>query len=222
MRRRFFWGMVAVAVTTLLVGGLAPAALISRSGEASARAEFARQAAATGRLLEADLPAGALGEGRARLIQILRDVALVGGHDFVEAAVVGPRGAVTPLGEGGVLLDQVPGIADLASAVAFDAEVDGRKVTAVAQPIRLGRLQAATRRLAGGDLTARVPVEGGDELGEMAVAFNDMAGQLEEARRREREFLVAVGHDLRTPLTTIGGYAEAMGEGRIGSGDIAR
>jgi len=104
MRRRFFWGMVAVAVTTLLVGGLAAAALISRSVEASARAEFARQAAATGRLLEADLPAGALGEGRARLIQILRDVALVGGHDFVEAAVVGPRGAVTPLGEGGVLL----------------------------------------------------------------------------------------------------------------------
>jgi len=127
-----------VAVTTLLVGGLAAAALISRSVEASARAEFARQAAATGRLLEADLPAGALGEGRARLIQILRDVALVGGHDFVEAAVVGPRGAVTPLGEGGVLLDQVPGISDLTGAVAFDAEVDGRKVTAVAQPIRLG------------------------------------------------------------------------------------
>jgi two-component system sensor histidine kinase BaeS len=274
MRRRFFWGMVAVAVTTLLVGGLAAAALINRSVEASARAEFARQAAATGRLLEADLPAGAQGEGRARLIQILRDVALVGGHDFVEAAVVGPRGAVTPLGEGGVLLDQVPGIADLTGAVAFDAEVDGRKVTAVAQPIRLGergtlvvvigtglelipwrevlgrfvwalalalilaavlagsfsrfaagrlgRLQAATRRLAGGDLTARVPVEGGDELGEMAVAFNDMAGQLEEARRREREFLVAVGHDLRTPLTTIGGYAEAMGEGRITAADMAR
>jgi hypothetical protein len=36
MRRRFFWGMVAVAVTTLLVGGLAAAALISRSVEASA------------------------------------------------------------------------------------------------------------------------------------------------------------------------------------------
>ncbi len=276
MRRRFFWGMVAVAVTTLLVGGVAAAALINRSVEASARAEFARQAQATARLLEADLPAGAVGDetGRTRLAQILRDVALVGGHEFVEAAIVGPHGAVTPLGAGGVLLDQVPGISDLGGVVHFDAEVDGVTVAAIAQPFRIGErgvlvvvigtglelipwrevvarfawalalavllaailagsfsrfavrrlrgLQAAARGVAGGDLSARVPRGGGDEIDELGSAFNDMAGELEEARRREREFLVAVGHDLRTPLTTIAGYAEAMGEGRIAGADVAR
>ncbi|HEX5631019.1 MAG TPA: hypothetical protein VFY15_05115, partial [Acidimicrobiia bacterium] len=140
MRRRFFWGMVAVAVTTLLVGGLAAAALISRSVETSARAEFARQAQATARLLEADLPAGGIpaDEGRVRIAQILRDVAMVGGHEFVEAGIVGPRGAVTVLGTPGPLLEQVPGITDLAGIVAFDAEVEGRTVTAVARPIRIG------------------------------------------------------------------------------------
>jgi signal transduction histidine kinase len=49
-----------------------------------------------------------------------------------------------------------------------------------------------------------------------------MVGQLEAARIREREFLVAVSHDLRTPLTTISGYAEAMQEGRVDSSDLGR
>src|SRR3989304_5537190 len=49
-----------------------------------------------------------------------------------------------------------------------------------------------------------------------------MAGQLEAARRREHAFLVSVGHDLRTPLTTISGYAEAMQEGRILPDDMER
>ncbi|MBI5157471.1 MAG: HAMP domain-containing histidine kinase [Acidimicrobiia bacterium] len=276
MRRRFFWGMVAVAVATLLVGGLTAAVLVSRSVEASARTEFARQAAATARLIEAELPPGAAGrilEG-ARLVQILREVALVGGHEFVEAAVVGPRGAVTVLGEKRVLIDQVPDLTGLTVAVSFDADVDGSSVTAVAQPFRLGErgtlvvvigtslelipwrqvllrfvwalglalilaavlaaslsrfagrrvaaLQAASQALAAGDLTARVPADGHDELTDMAVAFNEMAAQLEGARRREREFLVAVGHDLRTPLTTIAGYAEAMEEGRVPPGDLDR
>ena len=83
---------------------------------------------------------------------------------------------------------------------------------------RLEGLSGASRRLAGGDLSARAPVEGGDEISEVAVAFNEMAGDLEEARRREREFLVSVGHDLRTPLTTIAGYAEALHEGKVDSG----
>ena len=275
MRRRFFWGMVAVAVITLVVGGFAAAMLISRSVEASARAEFARQAAATARLIEAELPpeGGRLGE-RGRLVQILRDVALVGGHEFVEAAIVGPRGTVTVLGDGGELITQVPGIADLADSFSFDAEVGGESVTAVAQPFRigdrgslvvvigtslelipwsevllrfawalalalllaallagsfsrfagrrLGELHDASRAVAAGNLTVRVPVDGGDELAEVAVAFNEMAAQLEAARRRERAFLVSVGHDLRTPLTTISGYAEAMQEGRIPPEDVER
>jgi two-component system sensor histidine kinase BaeS len=70
----------------------------------------------------------------------------------------------------------------------------------------------ASRRLSGGDLSARAEVEGDDELSEVAHAFNEMAARLAEVKAREREFLLAVGHDLRTPLTTISGYAEALAD----------
>ena len=66
-----------------------------------------------------------------------------------------------------------------------------------------------------GDLSARAPDDGDDEIAEVASAFNEMAGDLEATRDREREFLMAVGHDLRTPLTTIRGYAEALDAGEV-------
>ena len=73
------------------MGGLA--ILISRSVETSARTEFARQASATARLIDAEPRPRAPGwRRRDAIVQILRDVALIGGHEFVEAAVVGPRG----------------------------------------------------------------------------------------------------------------------------------
>lgn len=88
---------------------------------------------------------------------------------------------------------------------------------------RVEPLQHASRDIAGGDFTVRVDVgDGSDEITEVERAFNEMAGQLEAARHRERQFLVSVGHDLRTPLTTIAGYAEAMQEGRVSEADLDR
>jgi two-component system sensor histidine kinase VicK len=49
-----------------------------------------------------------------------------------------------------------------------------------------------------------------------------MATQLDAGRRRERDFLMSVGHDLRTPLTTLRGYAEALDAGQIGEDDLSR
>jgi len=48
-----------------------------------------------------------------------------------------------------------------------------------------------------------------------------MAGELQAARGRERDFILGVGHDLRTPLTTIGGYAEALETG-VDAAELAR
>ena len=56
----------------------------------------------------------------------------------------------------------------------------------------------------------------------MGTAFNEMAHELETARAREREFILGVGHDLRTPLTTIGGYAEALEAGGLSDADLER
>lgn len=87
---------------------------------------------------------------------------------------------------------------------------------------RLGLLAGAAGRLSHGDLSARAPVEGGDEVAELAAAFNQMADSLAAGRERERAFLLAVGHDLRTPLTTIAGYAEALEDGLDDSAEVRR
>jgi two-component system sensor histidine kinase BaeS len=75
----------------------------------------------------------------------------------------------------------------------------------------------ATGRIASGELASRVPVRQGDypEFASLAGSINDMAQSLEDGRARERHLLLAVSHDLRTPLTSIRGFAEAIKDGAI-------
>jgi signal transduction histidine kinase len=75
----------------------------------------------------------------------------------------------------------------------------------------------ATGRIASGELTSRVPVRQGDypEFASLAGSINDMAQRLEDGRARERHLLLSVSHDLRTPLTSIRGFAEAIHDGAI-------
>ncbi len=75
---------------------------------------------------------------------------------------------------------------------------------------RLDGLRDATRRLGSGDWSARADVEGSDEVAEVAATFNSLAAFLEDTSERERSFLMSVSHDLRTPLTTVAGYAELL------------
>ena len=83
------------------------------------------------------------------------------------------------------------------------------------RPIAL--MSDTTARLAAGDLGARVPLDPNrdDELSRLGRALNAMAAQLESARGNERAFLLSVSHDLRTPLTSIRGYAEAIADGAV-------
>jgi signal transduction histidine kinase len=75
----------------------------------------------------------------------------------------------------------------------------------------------ATGRIASGELASRVPVRRGDypEFASLAGSINDMAQSLEDGRTRERQLLLSVSHDLRTPLTSIRGFAEAIHDGAI-------
>jgi two-component system sensor histidine kinase BaeS len=79
----------------------------------------------------------------------------------------------------------------------------------------LVRAVTTTRELAGGDLTARVPVSSHDdpELTELAEAINTMGDSLGRSQNLERQFLLSVSHELRTPLTSIIGYADAIADG---------
>jgi signal transduction histidine kinase len=87
---------------------------------------------------------------------------------------------------------------------------------------RLEPLATASRSLAAGDLATRVPDLGDPELDDLVEAFNEMAEELGESRIREREFLLGVGHDLRTPLTTIAGYSEALEAGEVDDEEVRR
>ena len=82
---------------------------------------------------------------------------------------------------------------------------------------RLRALEDAANRFGEGDLSARAPAIGGDEVAAVAEAFNRMAAdlsarqaQLVEADRARRQLLADVSHELMTPLTAIRGYAETL------------
>jgi two-component system, OmpR family, sensor kinase len=75
------------------------------------------------------------------------------------------------------------------------------------------RVARASSRLAEGDDPEPLPLGGSRELRGLAQSFNTMAMQLARARSAERSFLLSVSHELKTPLTTIRGYSEALDEG---------
>ncbi|MDF1596449.1 MAG: HAMP domain-containing sensor histidine kinase [Acidimicrobiia bacterium] len=84
----------------------------------------------------------------------------------------------------------------------------------------LADLARAAGRVGAGDLSARTSIERADEVGEVARAMDMMIDQLGEARRMQersdevrREFLAALGHDLRTPLTSMRAAVEALQDG---------
>jgi signal transduction histidine kinase len=71
----------------------------------------------------------------------------------------------------------------------------------------------ASERLAAGDYAARVPVTGDAETARLARAFNAMAERIGEVHARQRDFVANVAHDLRTPLTALRGFSEALSDG---------
>jgi two-component system, OmpR family, sensor kinase len=77
----------------------------------------------------------------------------------------------------------------------------------------LAKLSAAAQALGGGDLTARANLQRADELGDVAVAFDEMAGRIEQLVRGQRELLANVSHELRTPLARIRMALDLAAEG---------
>jgi two-component system sensor histidine kinase BaeS len=90
----------------------------------------------------------------------------------------------------------------------------------IARPIR--RVAAATRALAADESHDPLPTGGTTELASLAQAFNRMTEQLAASREAERNFLLSVSHELKTPLTAIRGYSEGLADGAFGPEEAAR
>ncbi|PKM11979.1 MAG: two-component sensor histidine kinase [Gammaproteobacteria bacterium HGW-Gammaproteobacteria-3] len=77
----------------------------------------------------------------------------------------------------------------------------------------LKRITGAARELAVGRYNIRLPVESGDELGQLAQDFNEMAAALEYSEQARRRWVADISHELRTPLAVLRGELEALQDG---------
>lgn len=231
----------AVLLASALTGGVA-AVLVRGRVEDQARAALARQADAlaaaveSGRRPGADRPRVFLSRGgKPRRIGVSR------GNEALAAGVLArlptdarSEGAVDVAGTrvfyaaressgGRVVLvrrskleaaDWRPFALSILMAALVGAGAAGAAAALLARRLTrpLGELAAATRALAEGDGDVRVDVRGRDELAAVAGAFNSMADDLAASRDSERRFLMSVSHELKTPLTAIRGYGEALSE----------
>ena len=143
--------------------------------------------------------------------------------DWAYAARAGLRGAAAGGIRSIVIMEpdtaaaQAPG--DIVRALAIAALVlllIGRAARAwlsrsVSRP--LARLAAATGIVARGDIPVELPVTGPTEVATGDAAFNAMAREVARGRETQRQLVADLRHDLRTPLTVIGGFAEALRDG---------
>ena len=98
-------------------------------------------------------------------------------------------------------------------AVAFALVVTFFMSRRILAPVKA--LTSAAKRLGRGDFSQRVQVKDRSELGELASTFNSMADDLERAEQLRRNMVADIAHELRTPLSNVRGYLEAVRDGVI-------
>lgn len=81
------------------------------------------------------------------------------------------------------------------------------------KPIKL--MSEAAKAMSKGDFSKRIPVTSDDEIGELAVSFNQMTNSLSRLEETRKSFIANVSHEMRTPMTTIGGFIDGIIDGTI-------
>lgn len=83
------------------------------------------------------------------------------------------------------------------------------------KPLKL--MSQAAKAMAKGDFSKRIPVTSDDEIGELAVSFNQMTNSLAQLESMRKSFVANISHELKTPMTTIGGFIDGIIDGIIES-----
>lgn len=83
----------------------------------------------------------------------------------------------------------------------------------MAKPLR--QMSIAAKKFGAGDFSSRVPITTNDEIGQLAEEFNNMADSLALSEGTRRSFIANVSHELKTPMTTIGGFVDGILDGTI-------
>ncbi len=81
------------------------------------------------------------------------------------------------------------------------------------RPLRL--MSEAARAMSHGDFSRRIPVTSDDEIGQLAASFNQMTNSLARLEDVRKSFIANVSHELKTPMTTIGGFIDGIIDGTI-------
>jgi signal transduction histidine kinase len=109
-------------------------------------------------------------------------------------------------------LDLAPRLA-LAGAIALVVSFGVAFVISrsISGPLR--RITQASQQMARGEYDVHIPIRGEDEVGRLSEAFNNMAQQVSRSQRMMKDLLANVSHELKTPLTSIQGFSQAMLDG---------
>lgn len=81
----------------------------------------------------------------------------------------------------------------------------------IAKPLQ--RITAATEEIARGNYDQTLDITSPDEVGRLAASFNTMAREVRASRQAQRDFVANVSHELKTPLTSIQGFSQAILDG---------
>ena len=98
----------------------------------------------------------------------------------------------------------------VAGAIALLLALVAGYLVARALAQRVKRLELAAKQVAAGDFNRPIPVDSTDELGQLAVAFNEMQQQLLQLEEARKKFIATASHELRTPVFSLGGFVELL------------